>query len=80
MKKLFSQVVFAGILLASAPVFAAGPQITISDPNTGETVSVDPSSQAGGDASENGPMGPAPNSGDGVPDGSGIEAPNGPNR
>ena len=26
-----------------------------------------------------GPMGPAPNSGDGVPDGSGLEAPNGPN-
>jgi len=36
--------------------------------------------QAGGDDSENGPMGPAPNSGDGVPDGSGIDAPNGPNR
>ena len=26
-----------------------------------------------------GPNGPAPNSGDGVPDGSGLEAPNGPN-
>lgn len=26
-----------------------------------------------------GPMGPAPNSGDGIPDGSGFEAPNGPN-
>ena len=26
-----------------------------------------------------GPSGPAPNSGDGVPDGSGLEAPNGPN-
>ena len=25
------------------------------------------------------PMGPAPNSGDGIPDGSGFEAPNGPN-
>ena len=27
----------------------------------------------------NGPSGPAPNSGDGIPDGSGLEAPNGPN-
>ena len=26
-----------------------------------------------------GPMGPAPNSGDGIPDGSGFESPNGPN-
>ena len=31
-------------------------------------------------AAENaGPMGPAPNSGDGIPDGSGFEDPNGPN-
>ena len=26
-----------------------------------------------------GPMGPAPNSGDGIPDGSGFDGPNGPN-
>ena len=26
-----------------------------------------------------GPLGPAPNSGDGIPDGSGIDSPNGPN-
>ena len=30
-------------------------------------------------AAESGPMGPAPNSGDGVPDGSGFDAPNGAN-
>ena len=29
--------------------------------------------------SGNGPAGPAPNSGDGVPDGSGFDGPNGPN-
>ena len=27
----------------------------------------------------NGPAGPAPNSGDGIPDGSGFDSPNGPN-
>ena len=30
--------------------------------------------------SANGPDGPAPNSGDGVPDGSGKDSPNGPNK
>jgi hypothetical protein len=30
-------------------------------------------------ADSNGPMGPAPNSGDCVPDGSGFDSPNGPN-
>ena len=31
-------------------------------------------------ADSSGPMGPAPNSGDGISDGSGFDGPNGPNR
>ena len=45
----------------------------------GATIRLD-SAQESGRVLENGPMGPVPNSGDGIPDGSGIDVPNGPNK
>jgi hypothetical protein len=61
---------------------AGGGGIAIPNPNTGEVVTIgaqndDPPAVPSTDAS--GPFGSAPQSGDGIPDGSGLDAPNGPN-
>jgi hypothetical protein len=64
----------------TSPALAGGGGIMIPNPVTGEVVKVTADEPPGDPPSEpDGPFGSAPQSGDGVSDGSGLNSPNGPN-
>ena len=86
MKKVISILATAGIIIASATlqtVYAAGfdlklPNLSgiILNGGNEEETTADSAPKGSGGESE----GPAPNSGDGIADGSGMSAPNGPKK
>jgi len=82
MKRLIVVGIVALFSLAGVSSAMAGGGIAIPNPNTGEVVTIgdqndDPPGEPASDSS--GPFGSAPQSGDGISDGSGLDSPNGPN-
>lgn len=82
MKRLIIVGIVTLFAVAGASSAMAGGGIAIPNPNTGEVVTVgdqndDPPGEPASEPS--GAFGSAPQSGDGIPDGSGLEPPNGPN-
>jgi|GEM_PF-1528969 len=83
MKRVIAATIVALFTVAGvSQAIAGGGGIMIPNPITGEVVKVGstadepPDDQA---ADANGPFGSAPQSGDGISDGSGLDSPNGPN-
>lgn len=83
MKRIIAAGIVALFILAGASqALAGGGRIMIPNPITGEVMSVGSTANEppGNPPSEpEGPFGSAPRSGDGIPDGSGLDSPNGPN-
>lgn len=83
MKRFFAAgIVALFFVVGTSPALAGGGGIMIPNPVTGEVVKVSATADEppGDPPSEpEGPFGSAPQSGDGVSDGSGLDSPNGPN-
>jgi len=82
MKRFIVVGIVALFVVAGASQAMAKGGVMIPDPNLGELISVgdqndDPPGDPASDPS--GPFGSAPQSGDGISDGSGLDSPNGPN-